>query len=206
MSITFIIIAITVAASFYAWNKPAIRDRWIFNPYIIQQRGQYGRFLTSGFIHADYMHLGFNMFTLYFFGMAIEGVFLQLLGSLGNIFFAGIYLFAIVVSSIPTFLKHRENPNYNALGASGGVSAIVFSYVLLFPLNPIYIFALIPIPGFILGILYIVYSIYQGKRMADNINHDAHLVGAVFGLIATAAIYPASIPKFFQEISTFSLF
>ena len=116
------------------------------------------------------------------------------------------YLLGIIVSDIPTFLKYQDVPNYNALGASGGVAAVVFSSILFDPLNPIYLmFIPIGIPGFVLGILYLVYSYYQGKRMADNINHDSHLFGAIFGLIFTVVLRPGVIVSFIEQIKDWSL-
>lgn len=203
MSITLIIIIITVIASFYAWSKPHIQQKWIFSPYIVSTNNEYQRFVTSGFIHADHMHLLFNMFTLYFFGELIESIFQNSFGNFGLVLFVLLYIAGIVISDIPTFVKHRNNPHYRALGASGGVAAVVFSSIMFFPLKEIYIFGIIGIPGFILGILYIIYSIYQGKRMADNINHDAHLYGAAFGILFSIIIDPAVIGRFFEQVLSF---
>ena len=117
-----------------------------------------------------------------------------------------LYLTGIIVSDIPTFLKYQDMPNYNSLGASGGVAAVVFSSIIFDPLNPIY-FLFIPfgIPGFVLGILYLMYSYYQGQRMSDNINHDAHLFGAIFGLIFTIVLRPEVVVSFMQQIKNWSL-
>ena len=206
MSITLIIIIITVIASFYAWKNPHIQHKWIFSPYIVSTNNEYQRFVTSGFIHADQMHLLFNMFTLYFFGELIESVYQHYFGNFGLVLFVLLYIAGIVISDIPTFIKHKNDPHYRALGASGGVAAVVFSSIMFFPLNKIYIFGIIGIPGFILGILYIIYSFYQGKKMADNINHDAHLYGAAFGIVFSVIIDPAVIGRFFEQVMSFRLF
>ena len=205
-SVTIILIVINVAASLYAWNRPDIFQRWLLNPYAVRHRNQYYRFITSGFIHSDYMHLLFNMFTLYFFGPIIEYFYGSLFNGSGTLLFLVLYFAGMILADIPTFLKNRNNPNYNSLGASGAVSAVVFSSIMFQPLNQIYIFGLLPLPGFVLGGLYLLYSYYQGKRMADNINHDAHLYGALFGIVFTIAIWPGIIPHFIQELSNFTIF
>nr|WKN36795.1 rhomboid family intramembrane serine protease [Tunicatimonas sp. TK19036] len=206
LSITTIIIIITVIASLYAWNRPDLLQRWMFNPYAVQSRREYHRFITSGFIHQDYLHLFFNMFTLYFFGNMIEQTYAYVYGSTGLILYVVMYLVAIIVSDISTYAKHKNNPNYNSLGASGGVAAVVFSAILYDPTNNIYLFAIIPIPGFILGALFLIYSYQRSKQTRDRINHDAHLWGALFGVAFTVVLNPPVISHFIQEISNFRLF
>ncbi len=206
ISITFIIIGITVVVSMLAWNKPELMERWIFNPYRIHKHREYHRFLTSGFIHQDYMHLLFNMLTLYFFGTLIEQVYTYIYGESGVWIYVALYLTAIVVSSITTFFKHRDNPAYNSLGASGGVSAIVFSSILFNPTNQILLFFVIPIPGFILGALFLIYSYQQSHQMRGRINHDAHFLGAVFGVIFTIVLQPQVIGSFIDQIAQYRLF
>lgn len=206
LSITTVIIIITVIASLYAWNKPHILQRWIFNPYSVYTRNEYFRFVTSGFIHQDYMHLFFNMFTLYFFGNMIEQIYGYLLGTTGLVLYVVMYLLAIIVSSISTYIKHRQDPGYNSLGASGGVSAVVFSAILFEPTSNIYLFAILPVPGFILGALFLVYSFQRAKQTRDRINHDAHLYGALFGILFTIIIEPRVIGSFFRQIADFSFF
>ncbi|WKN30026.1 rhomboid family intramembrane serine protease [Porifericola rhodea] len=206
-SVTIILIAVSVAASFYAWNKPEVMYKWIFNPYSVYTKKEYWRFITSGFIHQDYMHLFFNMFTLYFFGSVIEQYYTYLFGdTTGIIMYVGMFLVAIVVSDIATYIKHRNDPSYNSLGASGGVAAVVFSSIMFDPTGKIYIFALLPVPGFILGALFLLYSYQRSKQIRDRINHDAHLYGALFGLLFTIIIEPNVIGHFIREVSNFSLF
>jgi len=206
-SITVIIIVISVAASLYAWNKPEIMHKWIFNPYTVRSRNEYWRFITSGFIHQDYMHLFFNMFTLYFFGSVIEQYYAAIFGpTTGVIYYVVLFLIAIVVSDITTYIKHRDDPSYNSLGASGGVAAVVFSAIMFDPTSNIYLFAIIPIPGFVLGALFLIYSYQRSRQMRDRINHDAHLYGALFGVLFTVVLEPNVIQHFISEISNFSLF
>ena len=207
MSVTLIIIVVTAIISIMAWNNYSLMNRWIMNPYQVANRGQYYRLITSGFLHADWGHLIFNMFSLYFFGGFIEQVFGLLFGPMAPLYVVGFYLAAILVSDIPTFLKHRNNPGYNSLGASGGVSAIIFAGILFRPLTPIMLFFIpIPIPGFIFGGLYLAYSYYESRRGAGNINHDAHFYGALFGILFMIVVYPPILPGFFEQISSWRLF
>ena len=206
MYITYVIIAITTLLSIRAFQSSTLVASLIMNPYLTDRKQQYYRFITSGFIHKDYTHLLWNMISFYFFGIAIEQEFSLLFGSAGQFYFVALYLLAIVVSDIPTYLKHRTNPAYNSLGASGGVSAVIFAYIIFEPLSEICLYFAICMPGFILGALYILFSWYQGKKANDNINHDAHLYGALFGLIFCVIMAPGSIPNFFEQISTWRLF
>jgi membrane associated rhomboid family serine protease len=138
------------------------------------------------------------MFALFFFGQNVAHYF----GPNGELLMLLLYLLGIIFSDIPTYLKYQNMPNYNSLGASGGVAAVVFSSIMFDPLNLIMIFPIpFAIPGFLLGTLYLIYSYYQGKRMADNINHDAHLFGALFGLVFTVVIRPGVVLNFVDEIT-----
>ncbi|MCP2042965.1 rhomboid family intramembrane serine protease [Pontibacter sp. HSC-36F09] len=207
MSVTVILIIITVGISLYAWKNHELMQNWIFHPYSVARDNSWHRFLTSGFLHADYTHLFFNMFTLYFFGTAVERTFGAIFGdTTGILIYMLIYLGGIIVSDIPTYLKHRNEPAYRALGASGGVASVVFSSILFYPTQDICLYAILCIPGFILGILYLMYSYFQGKRMGDNINHDAHLYGAVYGMVISLAIVPSAGPLFIEQIGSWRLF
>jgi len=177
----------------------------MFNPYKIAKRKQYYRFITSGFIHKDWMHLIFNMFTLYFLGEFVEEYFKYNFMDSYFIVYPLFYLSAIVVSSIPTFFKHREHPYYNALGASGGVSSLVFSFILIAPTVPLCLFGILCLPGFILGALYLIYSIHMGKKTLDHVNHDAHLYGALYGIIFTIAVKPSIVENFINQLINFDL-
>ncbi|QIP11706.1 rhomboid family intramembrane serine protease [Spirosoma aureum] len=207
MSITLIIIIVTAGISLWAWNDYSVMNRWILNPYQVAQKGQYYRLLTAGFLHADWMHLIFNMISFYAFGGLMEQVFASLFGASGTIYYVGFYLIAIVISSIPTFLKHRKDSRYNSLGASGGVSAIIFAGILISPLTKLYLFFIpIGIPGFIFGPLYLIYSYYESQRGAGTVNHDAHLYGALFGVLFMCLVYPPVLPQFIDQIAGWRLF
>ena len=207
MSITLIIIVLTVGISVYAWSNQELTQKWIFHPYSIITQHQYYRFVTSGFLHADWTHLLFNMFSFYMFAQVVERAFTQLFGTQnGIILFLLIYIGGIIVSDVYTFMKERKNRNYFALGASGGVSAIIFSSILLNPVTKIIIFPIpVGIPGFIFGLLYLVYSYFQAKRMGDNVNHDAHFYGAVFGFLLTMFIVPGALGSFLSQIQHFRI-
>jgi len=202
--ITYILIGITVAISFYAFNNADVKAKFMMNPYAISRRQQYYRFITSGFIHGDYVHLLMNMISFYFFGTVVEQIFSIVFAELGTIYFIALYFLAIVVSDLPTFFKHKNNPGYNSLGASGGVAAIIFAFIIFAPLEKICLYFAICMPGFILGTLYVIFSYYQGRKGNDNINHSAHLFGALFGLIFCVVIYPQVLPHFIEQISTWS--
>ncbi len=205
MSLNTLIIITTVIVSIITWRNEPLLQRLIFHPHTVLFQKQYYRLLTSGFIHQGWMHLIFNMLALFFFGRGVESIFNYIFPGVGGILFLFFYLSAIIVSDLPTLRKQKGNPHYFSLGASGGVSAIVFCWIMFFPLETIYIY-FIPMPGFILGILYLVYSYYQSKNPDSHINHDAHLYGAVYGILFTIVVYPKVIPRFIEQVSGFSIF
>lgn len=193
MSHTFVIVLITVIVSLLAWQNLSFMNRLMFYPPAIWRNKQYDRFLTHGFIHADAMHLLFNMFTLYSFGRVIERFYVDKFGSMG---FVGFYGLAIVMAILPSYFKHKQNPRYMSLGASGGVSAVIFAYVLFKPWSLLWFFGIVPIPAIVFALLYVGYSIYADKKGTGNTNHSAHLFGAVFGVIATLVFEPRLLGHF----------
>ena len=204
MSLTIILIAITVLTSWYAWNNPAIQSKWIMNPPKIAN-GEYLRFLTSGFIHANWQHLIFNMFTFYFAGTNLENIFTQIFGETGKIYFVLLYLAAIVASDLPSYFSHKNDSNYNTLGDSGGVSAVLFSLVLFAPTSTILIY-FIPMPFIVFAVLYVFYSLYMVRAGTDNVNHSAHLWGAAFGIVCCIILYPAAIEIFTNDLRNWKIF
>jgi membrane associated rhomboid family serine protease len=197
--VTLILIACNVIVSLIAFNNHDWISKAIMWPYGVKRNNQYYRFITSGFIHADYMHLFFNMFTLYFFGRAVEAYFSQF-GLGGNISYIILYFLGLIISDLPTYLKQKDNYNYQCLGASGAVSAVLFATIVFDPWSAIYIFGAIKISGFIYAVLYIYYCIYMSRKGGDNINHDAHLWGALFGFSFTIALIAAMQPELFDLI------
>jgi len=205
MTVNNIILVSTIVISYLAWKNQSLLNRLILHPYSIIREKQYYRLVTSGFIHQGWMHLIFNMFALYFFGRNIEVIFRYLHPDSGGLIYLIFYISAVAISDLPTLRKQIDNPKYFSLGASGGVSAVVFSWILFFPTETIYVY-FIPLPGFILGVLYIVYSYYQSKNPSSHINHDAHLFGAIYGILFTIGLKPSVIPAFFEQLSDFKLF
>lgn len=206
INITTWLIIITVAASWYTFNKPALIRIFIHNPYLVNTKFQYYRFITSGFLHGDFSHLLWNMFSLYFFGSIVEQYFTLVFGDKGTYYFVGFYFLAIIVSDIPTYFKQRNNPSYNSLGASGGVAAVIFASIIFQPLQLICIYFVFCLPGFILGVAYLIWSYYKGRKENDNINHEAHLYGALFGLIFCVVMYPSVLGRFFEQLKEWTIF
>jgi membrane associated rhomboid family serine protease len=188
VSITLIIIAITSIISFLGFNNEEVINNLIFYPPAITERKQWYRFFTCGVIHKDIPHLLFNMYALYLFGQGqvkdgVEYLFQDIFGISGKTWYLAMYIISLAVCLIPTYLKNKNNANYMSLGASGAVSAVVFSYILLNPLRGVgLIFIPIFIPGFLFGILYLVISYLLSKRGGSTINHSAHIWGALFGV------------------------
>ncbi len=191
---------VTVAVSILAMQKSDWMDALTMNPYRIVKRQEYWRFITSGFIHADFTHLFFNLFSFYFFGAQLENIFNFIFPGFGVPMFVIFYLLAIVVADLPTYFKQKKNPYFNSLGASGAVSAVIFAGILFFPTEKIYLFGLLGIPGFIYAGLFTWYSIEMDKRGRDYVNHSAHLYGALFGLFFMTVTYPKVWVTFVQQI------
>ncbi len=196
--ITIAIIIITVITSLRAFNDRMLHQRMLFNPYLTKKDKDYVRFITSGLIHADYLHLGLNMYVLYLFGQWVEPTFNYLFGPLGSLAYVVMYFVGIVVSHSISFFKHKDNPYYNSLGASGAVSAVVFSAIVMYPID----LQIWRIPGVIFGILYLGYSHYMSDKNTDRIGHDAHFAGAIFGILFTLAIRPKFAIEFVQKITS----
>ena len=194
MPMTIIVVALTAVVSYLAWQKPALMSRLILWPPAVARSNQYDRLVTYGFIHADGMHLFFNMFTLYFFGRVVE----QLFGAIGFVVF---YLAALVVSILPSYLGHRSDANYRSLGASGAVSACLFAFIVVAPWEKIYLYGAIGIPAIIYAVLYVAYSIWMDRRGRDNVNHSAHLWGAAFGMLAVLLAVPGAPAHFLRALA-----
>lgn len=190
-SITFYLIAINVIVSLIAlYVYPGIIEAGYLKPSRVVRENTWYELLTSGFLHANLGHLFVNMFTLYFFGSVMERV-------LGPGYFLGLYMTGLIVAGIPSVIKFKDNENYATLGASGAVGSVLFAFIFLFPLENIYLlFIPIPIPAFIFAILYLLYSMYESKQDRGKINHEAHLAGAVWGIVYLVAFVPNTIDHF----------
>jgi membrane associated rhomboid family serine protease len=195
MSVTLIIIALTVLVSFLAWQQPALMNKLIYHGPSVQ-RGEVWRLLTHGFIHADGNHLLFNMFTLYFFGQSMENILVPAVGIIGFVLF---YLMGIIVAIIPTHIQQRKNNQYRSLGASGAVSAVLFAFIFLKPWSMLFVM-FVPAPAIVFAVLYVAYSFWADKRRRDNVNHSAHLAGALWGILFLLILQPNLLPRFFEKL------
>ena len=202
--VTLIIVIITVLTSVAAFRRRELFYRLDLSPARVVHKKEYYRIFTHAFLHADYFHLGINMLVLYSFGSYIEGVFSQLEAAgvifSGPFFFILLYASSIVLASVSTVTRYRNNEAYSAVGASGAVSAIVFTYIFFAPLEKIYFYMVLPIPGILFGILYLLYSSYMGRRNKDNINHSAHFWGAVVGFVFPILLEPALFMVFLDKL------
>jgi membrane associated rhomboid family serine protease len=200
MSLTLLIILLTAAVSIPAFSNPSLFYRLDFNPHQIEKEKEWHRFLTHAFLHADWWHLIVNMLVLYFFGDVVQQYFGAYTGGKGAFYFLLLYLGGILVAVVPTYQKHKDNPGYHSVGASGAVSAVVFSSVVFSPGTDLCLYGLICLPGIIWAIIYLIYSYTQAKKGGDYINHDAHFWGAVYGIVFTFLAVPKSISAFFSQL------
>lgn len=201
--ITLLILIITVAVSVAYMNSDAGKDKLMFNAYSIHQRNEWYRFFSSGLIHGDWMHLAFNMFSLYMFGGAVERMysFDSVFGDKGVLLFILLYVSSLATSSLYSYEKHKNNVYYNALGASGAVSAVIFAFIVLAPTQKLmFILLPIPIPAWLFGLIFLGIEYSLSKRGNTNIGHDAHFWGAVYGIVFTIALKPRLALDFIEQI------
>lgn len=187
---------ITLITSIRAFKDGELRYRFIFNPYRLVRNKEWHQFFTSGLIHLDAWHLGFNMLVFYYFAFSLE------IRHLGAWLFLVLYVGALIISHIPALIKHRDNSGYNALGASGAISAVVLSMVIFEPgMELSLIFIPIYLPGWVFALLYMAYSFYAGIRGIGRVGHDAHLWGALAGIVLTVLMKPSAAADFIDWIS-----
>jgi len=184
ITLTISIILLTSLISFTAFSNQKVLDDLIFYPPAITNRNQWYRFITSGLIHADIMHLLFNMYSFYLFGDLVEKTFVQIFGESGKAIYIILYVISLIVCLLPTYFQNQNNYHYRSLGASGAVSAVIFAGIFLYPTMGMGIFPIpFHIPGFVFGPLYLILSAYLAKKGHGNINHSAHIWGAIFGIV-----------------------
>ncbi|WP_167884206.1 rhomboid family intramembrane serine protease [Leptospira idonii] len=189
-----LILFFTIGLSLYTlYKNQNLLEKLLLYPNLMFKDKSFYRVLTSGFLHADLNHLIFNMLSFYFFAIPLEGI----IGSLAFVLF---YLGTIIISSLDSAWKHKNNPLYKSLGASGGIAGVIFCYIVFNPATTILFFFVIPIPGPIFAVAYLLYSSYASKNISDNINHDAHLWGAICGIAFAVAYDPSVITQLYERI------
>ena len=198
--ITWIIIGLTSLVSFLAFQNTELMEKLQFNAARIVHRKEYFRLFSHAFVHVSWTHLIINMFVLFFFGRAVENYFGYFFSSRSAVYFIILYIGGILVSNIWGLVKNKDNYYYNAVGASGAVSAVLFTFILLNPLEKLYLFAIIPIPGILFGVGYLAYSYIMSTRRSDNIAHDAHFLGALFGIIFPLLLRLSLFERFLDQL------
>jgi membrane associated rhomboid family serine protease len=201
MAFTYGIILLTVAASIICFNNEELFNRLKFNAFDVKHSNQWYRFFSYGFLHSGWIHLLINMVVFYSFGALVEQAFKVYFKEKYILYFILLYLGGLLLSIIPAFGRHKNDVFYNAVGASGAVSSVIFASIIIFPKAPIsFFFIPVEIPAWIFGGLYILYEFYMSRNAKDNIGHDAHFWGAVYGVIFTIALKPALAAEFLKQI------
>lgn len=191
---TLIFLAANVIISVVGFTNDRFVQFGVLNVHAVLKQNEWHRVLISGFLHADPFHLLVNMISLFFFGPAMEQV-------LGSQAFYLVYLGSLVLGNLGALIMHAREPHYSALGASGAVSGILFSFSLYAPFHMIYMFGVLPIPALLFAILFVAYSLYGMRAQNDNIGHDAHLFGAIAGVAITILLYPNMVAHFLAQIT-----
>ncbi len=199
LSITLIIIVITAITSISAFSNNTLLNKMMFNAYMVKHRKEWWRFFTSGFIHADYIHLALNMFVLYSFGDFLESAYAAYFGQYASAYFLALYILSLVACEITSYRKNINNIHYNSLGASGAVSAVVFACIIIEPFSTLSVYG-IKMPAVLYGLLYLGLEFYLNKRNRTNINHTAHIEGALFGIAFTIVTKPALFTNFIEQV------
>jgi len=197
---TIFLVIIISGISLYAFNSREIIYKYQFNAYQIVKRKQWYRMLSHGFLHANTEHLIINMFVFWSFGSALEQYYKAVFDSSWLVYYLLLFFGGIILSSVYSLIKHKDNYHYNAVGASGAVSAVVFSAIFFDPWKKILFFFVLPIPGILFAGLYLAYSYYMSKKKIDNIGHDAHFWGAVYGLIFPILAEPRLFEYFISQL------
>jgi len=201
ISATLCIVIITGLVSYQGFNDREFFERFKHSPYIEDRNSELYRMLTSGFLHGSWTHLIVNMYVLHEFGQIVEKYFVREYGLVpGIMLYLLFYLVAIVVADLPTYKKHKNDPSFASIGASGATSAILFLYIFFQPWSWLGLFFVIPVPAFLLGVGYLWYTTWAAKNSNDNIDHSAHFSGAVYGFVLGFVLFASRIPEFVNEI------
>lgn len=205
MQAHIILIGITVLISLLGFSNNDIKEKGCFSPYDYFNKKKWWLLITHGFLHADFFHLFFNVYVLHIFGDRVESYFIKISPEIGMFYFVLFYLGAMIFATLPSIIKHNNNPSYRSLGASGAISAVVFAYILIDPLSELGLI-LIPglfLPGFIFGALYLIAEHYLSKKQYSNIAHDAHISGSVFGVLFIMIYDIDTLYSFINDVGTY---
>lgn len=201
MSITVILIIINLIVTITGFNNPAFFEKFCAWPYKEKHNKEYYRMLSGAFLHGSWLHFLVNMFVFWQFGTIVEAYYDLHFGTItGAVLYTFMYLLTIILANLPGHFTRSNDYNFRAVGASGGVSGILFIYILIAPWAMLYLYGIIPIPGILAGLGYLYYSSYAAKNSNDNIDHSAHFWGAIAGMIITILIYPPIFSHFFNSL------
>ena len=202
--VSFSLISITVFISVFAFSNNQFKEKGIFSPFEYHKNKKWWLLITHGFLHADFFHLFFNVYVLYIFGPSIESYF-NISSDIGSFYFISFYLGGMVFATLPSIIRHNNNPMYKSLGASGAISAVVFAYILIFPLDELGLL-IIPglwLPGFVFGALYLIAEHFLSKKQYSNIAHDAHISGSIFGILFIIIYDFNNLIHFFRSVGNY---
>jgi membrane associated rhomboid family serine protease len=189
--VTALLLIIILITSIKAFSDPGFLSKLVFVPATIKRNKEWYRFISHGFVHADPMHLIFNMISFYSFGVTLEQVFVFQFQELGVILYLLLFLGGLVFSSLFDYFKYQNNYSYAALGASGAVSAVIFAFIAIYPTARIgLMFIPIPAPAWVFGLVYLAYCQFMARAQVDNVGHNAHFWGSIFGLVFVCFIKP----------------
>ncbi len=204
MSITEILVIIIFLVSLYAFGKPDIINRFKHYPYREKHNKEYYRMITSGFLHGGWLHLLINMFVMWEFGNIVERYYILEFGATsGKLFYLLLFFLAIVAGDLPTYFKYADQKGFASIGASGAVSAIVFVFIIMEPWQMLYLYGIVPIPAIVGGVAYLVYSQWASNKSGGRIDHQAHIFGALFGMLFTILLAPHLLLEFFTKLFGF---
>jgi len=206
--VTVLIILLTSLTSWRAFENPEIKSKLLLNPFAVVHSQQSIRVLSHGLVHANWMHLFFNMFVLYSFGKAVELTFNRSVseggfGAIGPLAYLSLYVGALAFASLPSLIKHRDNPYYNALGASGAVFGVMVAFVIMYPMAQLQLLFTIPMRAWFALIVIFGFEYYMQKKGGTGIAHDAHLWGAGFGLLFISLLKFEYLKQFFKTIGDY---
>ena len=198
--LTLPIVLVTCAVSIVCFRRRSVFEKLMLSPYRVKYDREWWRIITHGFVHADYLHLAINMMVLYSFGEAVEAWLGAGITQFPTAHYFTLYFGGMVVASFSDLVKRKDVYDYAAVGASGAVSAVLFAFIFFQPWSKLMLMGVIPIPGIIFGPLYLWYSSYMARRGGDNVNHDAHFYGAVFGFIYPMLVDSSLLWHFINQL------